>query len=178
MFLLGEYCIFSSKYFCSKFWPNNLLNQYKNHYFSLGNRSLSLPCSFYLFSTFHRKKKTQESYWWTTTVELKFITSTSCPIWEIKHWGMLSRWNHHVPPTLFSCTAGGGLCKRQKEKEERFYDGLLGCNGAWFIGWPPNLAASERALVIWTARQLGLSSETQRGEVGDHVWGPPSCYCP
>lgn len=75
---------------------------------------------------FPQKEKTQETDWQTTTVELKFITSTSCPIREIKHRGMLSRWNHYIPPTLFSCTAGGSPCKRRKKKKERFYDGLSG----------------------------------------------------
>lgn len=40
--------------------------------------------------------------------------------------------------------------ERQKEKEQRF-------SGRLFGSW----AGPERALVIWSARQLGLSSETQ-----------------
>lgn len=44
-------------------------------------------------------------------------------------------------------------------------------------GWfsvPVNGHLSCRVVV----RQQGLSSETHWGEVGDHVWGLPSCYCP
>ena len=124
------------------------------------------------------EEKPQESDWQTTAMEPKFISTTSWPIWEIKHGGILSQWNHCKPPTLFPCTAGESQCKRWKEKEERLYDGLFGVVGARLVGRLRTQRASERALVIWSVRQLGLSSETQWGEVGDHVWGPPSCYCP
>lgn len=99
-------------------------------------------------------------------------------LWEIKHGGILSQWNHYIPPTLFSCTVGESQWERQNEKELRLSVGLFRSEGARLIGRARTQRASERALVIWSVRQLGLSSETQRGEVGDHVWGPPSCYCP
>lgn len=99
-------------------------------------------------------------------------------LWEIKHGGILSQWNHYIPPTLFSCTVGESQWERQHEKEPRLSVGLFRSEGARLIGRARTQRASERALVIWSVRQLGLSSETQRGEVGDHVWGPPSCYCP
>lgn len=59
-------------------------------------------------------------------------------LWEIKHGGILSRWNHCIPPTLFPCTAGER--KRHREKEEKFSDGLFGSDGAWLISRPRNSA--------------------------------------
>ena len=67
---------------------------------------------------------------------------------------------------------------RRRRRREAFW-GIV-----WKRGWPARRQAAlsagpgERALVIWSARRPGLSSETRRGEVGDRVWGPPSCYCP
>lgn len=58
----------------------------------------------------------------------------------------------------------------EKEKKERGF--MMDCSrakGAWLVCRPRTQRASERALVIWSVRQLGLSSETRRGEVGDQV---------
>ena len=53
---------------------------------------------------------------------------------------------------------------RRRQKEERLSDCLEAHRQA-----QKTQQAGERALVIWSARQLGLSSETRGGEVGDRV---------
>ena len=105
-------------------------------------------------------------------------TTTNWPMWEITHgWGvggLLSQWSHCMPPTLSTCTAGDSRRERGNiTEEERRSGGLVWSDGAQPIGGRRTQRANERPLVIWSVRQLGLSSETRRGEVGDHVWGPP-----
>lgn len=58
---------------------------------------------------------------------------------------------------------------RDEERRRGFMMDSLGARGLGSSAGPRAQRASERALVIWSARQLGLSSETLRGEVGDHV---------
>lgn len=73
-------------------------------------------------------------------MEPKFIPTTSWPIWEIQQRGMLSRWNHCMPPTLFPDTAGEVSVRKVKE---RLFDGLFGGQGARLNGGPRTQRAGE-----------------------------------
>lgn len=62
-----------------------------------------------------------------------------------------------------------GVGVRNGKRRRSFMMDCSRAKGAWLVTRPRTQRACERALVVWSARQLGLSSETQRGEVGDHV---------
>lgn len=136
------------------------------------------PTSLSLFLHLSKEKRHGRSGWRTTTVEPKFISTTS---WHIM--GNQTRWDVITVKSLYT-THFVPMHSRRKtegERNRRRWGFLMDCleaKGAWLIGRRRTQRAGERALVIWSVRQLGLSSETRWGEVGDHVWGPPSCYCP
>lgn len=88
-----------------------------------------------------KKKRSCERAIDRQPMEPKFIPTTSWPIWEIQNRGMLSRWNHCIPPTLFPDTAGEVSVR--KVKEERLFDGLFGGRGAWLNGRPRTQRAGE-----------------------------------
>lgn len=116
----------------------------------------------------------RESDWQTTTVEPESISTTNWHIMGNQTW-----WDIITVKSLY--TTHLVLMHSRRKSVKRLNEKEAFC---WLV-WKCTAhrgartqRASGRALVIWSVRQLGLSSETQRGEVGDHVWGPPSCYCP